>query len=489
MSGKKGMVALLIAVAALSMLLAFVFSGAAYADTGDAKELTKQTKTDSADDPEGLANLTDGNTATRYVCASGTTVTFKCSEPVSQLYVIIDRPVDGYTVSYNGKTQQCGQNGFLHEYIALDEPAAELSITFTAEKTSVCEVHLFGAGQTPDWVQRWLPPYEDADILLLPTHADDEHLWFGGTMPYYAGELGYKVQVAYMTNHWEMDRRRPHELLNGLWLVGVRAYPIISDFPDAYVETLEQAENFYGHDNVLAWQVEQLRRFKPEVVVAHDLGGEYGHGAHRLNAKTALEAAPLAVDASKFPESAEKYGVWELPKLYLHLYPENQIVMDWSRPLERFGGRTGLEMAKEGYLEHASQQYCWFEVKDSGKLDCRRFGLAYTTVGLDDPEKPDFLQNITNFSGGSDIIEESSASEESKQESLAPEQSVSEPPEASGSPEQTGSEPDGSTEKTTGAVLKSPVTVIVIAAAVVAVVAVLLVQIYRGRPSGGKRRR
>ena len=37
--------------------------------------------------------------------------------------------------------------------------------------------------------------YEDADMLLLPTHADDEHLWFGGTMPYYAGELGYKVQV------------------------------------------------------------------------------------------------------------------------------------------------------------------------------------------------------------------------------------------------------------------------------------------------------
>ena len=495
MSGKRGIIALMIAVAALAVLLAMLFSGAVYAEEREAKELTQQTTVTSEDDPEGLANLTDKNMATRYVCAAGTTVKLECDEPASQLYVILDRPVEGYTVSFGGKTLQCGKDGFLHEYIALGEAAKEIELTFTAEKTMVCELYLFGEGETPDWVQKWMPPYEDADMLLLPTHADDEHLWFGGTMPYYAGELGRRVQVAYMTNHWG-DRRRPHELLNGLWLVGVRAYPVISDFPDAYAETLEQAESIYGRENILEWQVEQLRRFKPEVVIAQDIDGEYGHGAHRLNAATALEAAPLAADAAVFPESAEKYGVWELPKLYMHLYPENQLVMDWSVPLESFGGKTGLEMAKEGYLEHESQQYCWFEVKDSGKLDCRKFGLAYTTVVTDDPEIPDFLQNITIFSGEYAIIEEStqeeSGTESSEQELSEAESSEMSVQEQSAPPEDSAPEYDQQTDELPEekdiwrSSFGSPVFIALTAAVVVVIIAALLAQIYSDRRSKGK---
>ena len=44
-------------------------------------------------------------------------------------------------------------------------------------------------------------------------------------------ERGLKVQVVYMTNHND-TQSRPHELLNGLWVVGIRHYPVISDFPD-----------------------------------------------------------------------------------------------------------------------------------------------------------------------------------------------------------------------------------------------------------------
>ncbi|MBQ9938516.1 MAG: PIG-L family deacetylase [Oscillospiraceae bacterium] len=407
---KRGLAAVIAAVLFGSLFAVFAQSKVALADE-TAAELTDSAVISSQKDPEGLANLTDKNISSRYFCAAGTDVTIETEEKVSQLYMVIDKPVSGYKVSSGGITKEYGKNGFLHEYILLEAPSDKIEITFTAEKTVVCEIYLFSDGETPDWVQKWQPPYEDADMLVLPTHADDEHLWFGGTMPYYGGELGYKVQVAYMTNHWG-ERYRPHELLNGLWKVGITAYPVISDFPDAYVDNLANAEAFYKRDKIMEWQIMLLRRFKPEVVVAHDLDGEYGHGAHILNASTILEAAPLSADETVYPELAAEYGLWQLPKLYLHLYPENAVVMDWRVPLENFGGKTALEMAAEGYAEHLSQQQYWFEVKDAGKYNCSKFGLAYTTVGADAAETPDFFENIAAFSDEKEEAAESSGESE-----------------------------------------------------------------------------
>jgi len=136
-----------------------------------------------------------------------------------------------------------------------------------------------------------------------------------------------------------------------------------------------------------------MRRFKPQVVVGHDLAGEYGHGAHILNATTLLEALPLCSNASFFPESAAAYGTWEVPKAYLHLYAENQIVMDWNVPLEHFDGATAFEVAKAGFAKHVSQT-SYFSVQQGGTWeDCRKFGLAHTLVGAD-VAKNDLFENI-----------------------------------------------------------------------------------------------
>ena len=85
----------------------------------------------------------------------------------------------------------------------------------------------------------------------------------------------------------------------------------------------------YGYDDFLEWQVENLRRFKPQVVVGHDAAGEYGHGTHIINSETLRDAVSAAADAENFPYSAAQYGVWDTPKLYLHLWAENEIVMDF----------------------------------------------------------------------------------------------------------------------------------------------------------------
>ena len=319
------------------------------------------------------------------------TLTITGTQEFCGVYLIWDQPPGEWSGQADAGAVLGGTYGFLHEYVELPKGTGTFTIT-VGDGAICCDIYLFGEGELPDWVQRWQPPLEDADLLLLPTHADDEHLYFGGTMPYYAGELQKKVQVVYFTNHWA-EPYRPHELLDGLWTVGVSAYPVFSEFVDRYADTMEQARAMYDEQEAIAFQVEQLRRFKPEVVIGHDVNGEYGHGVHQYNAYTLQQAVQLSADPEQFPESAQKYGVWDVPKTYLHLYPENPITMDWSRPLERFDGKTALEMAVLGFAEHRSQQ-TYFKVEDSGPYDCRLFGLYRSTVGPD-VQGGDFFENLT----------------------------------------------------------------------------------------------
>lgn len=331
-----------------------------------------------------LGRLTDGSVGSRCSFSQEETLEVRSSDGFAGLYLIFDRPVQWTLVHQNGTREMRGEQGFLHEYLPLDRPEYRMELVLP-EGAVLCEVQAFGQGVLPGWVQVWRPPCEKADLLVLPTHADDEHLWFGGALPYYAGEKGYAVQVAYMTNHWA-EPYRPHELLDGLWTVGVRHYPVVSAFADLYAskESLEAAREVYDEREVTAWQVEQLRRFEPLVVLGHDVDGEYGHGAHRLNAATLLQALELSGDPEIFTDSAERYGAWQVQKCYLHLWPEGAIRMEWGEmPLKAFGGKTALEMAAEGFACHASQTQ-WFEVRAGGKNDCRKFGLAFTTVGPDE---------------------------------------------------------------------------------------------------------
>ena len=252
------------------------------------------------------------------------------------------------------------------------------------------EVFIFSAGDLPDWVQRWEPTVEKADLLLLVAHPDDELIFFGGTIPTYDVERGLDVVVAYMTA--ASDTRRS-ELLNGLWSLGVRNYPVIGSFGDSFSLSLKGMYEYWPKNRVQRYVMGLVRRYKPEVVVTHDVGGEYGHGAHRVCADAMRYCVENANDPSVQRESAQEYGTWQVKKLYLHLYEENEVTMDWRVPLEAFGGKTGLELAQDAFLLHVSQQDTVYEVTDEGETGNARFGLAYTTVGMD-VLGGDFMENI-----------------------------------------------------------------------------------------------
>ncbi|MCF0136133.1 MAG: hypothetical protein HUJ69_06895 [Lachnospiraceae bacterium] len=308
---------------------------------------------------------------------------------IQGIWIIFNYGPGEWNLTAGGSTQTCGQRGIIHEYVPLDSPSRTADLYFY-DYVSICDIFVIGEGELPRWVQNWQMLDGQADMMVFPTHSDDEEIFFGGVLPTYAGQQDLKVQVAYMVYH---DQPRPHELLNGLWTCGVKYYPYIGPCYDVYADDLEDALSIYDYDELLFREVWLLRQYKPSVIVCHDEAGEYGHGAHILYTYSMEEAVYLANDDTYGDESLELYGTWDVPKMYIHLYSENQLVMDWHQPLSAFDGMTALEVATRGYDYHFSQHEWNFRVLEEGYGDCRLFGLYRSTVGPD-VQGNDMMENI-----------------------------------------------------------------------------------------------
>ena len=340
-------------------------------------------------------------------------------KPIAGLYVCFGNMPESWEIqtSDDGKdwfTAVPGDTRFLHAYVALPQPAQHVRLAVTSEKKTALRINdlfVLSEGDLPDWVQVWQPTEEKADILFLSTHPDDELIFFGGAIPTYAVEQQRKVVVAYFTRS---NTTRSSELLNGLWHMGVRTYPVIGNFKDSYAKNLKAAYKSAGGKNtylplreelrgkVNEWIVGLYRQYKPEVVVTQDTNGEYGHKQHMMIADAAQNCIALAANEDEFTASTIAYGTWQVKKLYLHLYPENQITFDWTVPLKSMNGATGIELAEEAYTLHKTQASSGMSVTETGtKYDNRVFGLAFTTVG-EDVRKDDFLENIYDAPGSYD---------------------------------------------------------------------------------------
>ena len=301
-------------------------------------------------------------------------------------------------VSDDGKKWETAAQGpqYYHAWIPLETPARYARLQVTTGKQYelyLNEFFVLGVGDKPDWVQDWQPTPEKADIMFISTHPDDELIFFGGAIPTYAAEKKHDVVVAYFTRS---NGTRSSELLNGLWHMGVRNYPVIGDFGDKKSANLTKAYSAAGgKGKVNTWMVELYRKYKPEVVVTQDENGEYGHVQHILVSQAAYNAIALAANEDEYTDLTVTYGPWQVKKFYRHLWPENQITFDWTVPLKSMNGASGIDLATEAFdLHHKTQATSGFNVSETGLLyDNRLFGLVHTTVGPD-VNKDDFLENI-----------------------------------------------------------------------------------------------
>ena len=274
-------------------------------------------------------------------------------------------------------------------YLAVDPSAIGVELE-VRKSGKICRITVFSAGEEIEGFQKWnknVP--EKVDLLMIVAHQDDEQLWFGGLLPYYGVVREKQVQVVYMTN---CGRSRIKESLNGLYVMGLKNVPEVAGFKNAYLDYNECVDLWGGSDNIVRSLVRMIRMYKPDVLVTHDLKGEYGHPQHKVTARHMEEAVKAAKDPSRYPESAEQYGAWEVKKLYIHLLDTNSIHMDWDTPYEALGGKTPLQVATLGYKQHKSQQKA-YSMEDGKKYDNTKFGLAYSSVG-EDVNKNDLFENI-----------------------------------------------------------------------------------------------
>ena len=370
-------------------------------------------------------------------------ITLENALGIASLYLLFDLEYGSYIVTdtTTGKEITAGQQGILHEFLDLNaafgySPTA-VTLDFSDGSVRLSEIFTFSGTDTPDFVQKWQPPLDGgADIVLFATHGDDDQLFFAGLLPLYAKAKGCRVQVVYMTDHRNLTKVRTHEMINGLWNVGVTAYPVFGSFADFRIDDLDATYAKYEHDYGVSQEmlqefvVHQLRRFRPLVAVGHDLKGEYGHGMHRVYADLLTKAVSLANDPNHFPESAEAYGLWQLPKLYLHLYEENPISINYDEPLAVFDGLSAFQVTqKYGFPCHKSQQNTAFvdwlygyngEITKASQIkndNPSLFGLYYSTVG-EDIQKDDFLENIIPYAEQERLEQERLEQERLEQERL-----------------------------------------------------------------------
>ncbi len=398
---------LLLSLFVTGIALLFIFTSRAYA-----ADITNSTNILINEKSIGK-KITDRKESTYVTINIGETITISSEQDIYGIYIVYEYSSKTGKLSNAQNTIYIGQNNFLHEYINVEEllgASKELTLAYN-ENVKIADLYVLSEGELPDFIEIWEPACEVADLLLFTTHSDDEQLFFLGLLPTYVSRDAY-VQVVYFANHNDAPNRL-HEQLHGLYTVGIRNYPVMGIVPDAYSTTLKGAisnlkASGLTEDDALKFQVEMIRKFKPQVVVGHDEKGEYSHGQHILNTHL-LKQAILNANDSMFDENSyNKYGNWQISKLYLHLYSENQIIMDYDTPLEYFGGKTAYEVSKEGYSKHLSQQWTWFtgwingknnnytkatEIKTYSPL---KYGLYYTNVG-EDIAKNDMFENIIYY--------------------------------------------------------------------------------------------
>ncbi len=402
----------------LTVLLVLLVLAAVPALAGEAEDLTDSLKIKTVDKPGKISCITDGKYTSFWESSSTKDpwIIISSDKPVYGLYLCFQKMPDSYVIQKaNGDdwvtVAEGGNPRFHHAFFRLDG-LKKIRIISTMDKKNVMgfnEIYAFGEGEIPDWVQQWKEPSGKTDILFLATHPDDDVLFLGSAITWYAAEQRKNIIVAYLTSS---NTTRRSEALNGLWTMGVRVYPEFGPFADKYSNPpkIERAyKDMGGQEKVLDWVTEMYRKYKPEVVVTQDQEGEYGHPQHKMLVDAAMKCFDRAADEVSGPESVAQYGTWEVKKLYLHLYGlrAESTAFNWDLPLASMGGRTANEVSEEAFAKHVTQagkghkyggKRVVFSVDEYGvkRYPNNVFGLYDSRVGPDETHQ-DFLEHIETF--------------------------------------------------------------------------------------------
>lgn len=271
---------------------------------------------------------------------------------------------------------------------------------------------------------------ERAAMMLVFAHPDDEGGYSGGAIPYYAVVRKLPVVVVMLTRCAWVENRHL-EMNAAMRRYGLPYDAVFADFPDCGYDYPRNVDYVWrrwagvrhedaleppnketrieaaarGREAAIGFVTQQIRRFKPAVILTHDFDGEYGHPNHCAVAQATAAAFERAADRNACADQLagpDALEPWQTSKLYIHLWDKAPHWHDWDMDCPELegmapSGRRPVDVANWALECHASQGEQLVEIGEtdtSSHDDARRWGLYASTVGPDRIARNDFFENI-----------------------------------------------------------------------------------------------
>lgn len=372
----------------LLLLLALCLSALAE----EAEDITDRCTLTASQDKKNIAAMTDSDYYSYWTGTKNAWVQIDApaDQPLYGLYIswghLTPWVVQAQDAAGEWQTVYTTEDEFYNQYIPLTEGYRAVRLVNVSKdgyEMKVSELHALGAGGVPGWVQQWKNFEGKADLVLLITDPGDEYLFFGGLLPTYIAQ-GKEIMLCECINTIAAYKS---QLLDGAWNLGLRNYPYMAYFKPRMSTTLQGQYENWSEVQFVRHVSRIVRMYKPDVLVTHSKNGEGIDGGHKVCADAAIRSLTTAMD-DKYDVGYgyANWGNWKVKKLYLHLYGDDETVLDYHQPLDFYGGKTADEMAQEAY---ALQDYQRKSLKGKnliwgeGVCDGSAYGLVYSEVGED----------------------------------------------------------------------------------------------------------
>lgn len=364
----------------------------------DVPNLNRYCKFISSSNTRALRNAVDGDLRTLWSCSGLSTLDIypSATKPVGGIFLCWNQAPAKWELwviggdSTRTLVKQSESTPWAAQYVPVPAQYAGSAhfqldmIPRDKQPTVLADISVFAPGPAPFYAPQWpqFPQNGRVDLLTFACHPDDEDLYLSVPAVTYHAQ-GYKTGTVYMT-YGEPTRSVRHlEAQQSAWALGNTYSPGMGSFVDVKRLTKEQMMKVWPLQSVVGFAVEQIRKYKPAVIVTHDINGEYRHGGHCLTQYAVSLAFEYAADPNRYPESAKQYGTWKAAKLYVHLYRHGMLhPMSLTNKLSAYGGRTVKQVISDAYSRHKSQ-LPGRGLPVNGMYDMRAFGLFASHIGQD----------------------------------------------------------------------------------------------------------